>query len=174
MTPYIFGVEGKPGVGKTTVIERIAPELVRRGHRVGIVRCSLAAGAGAQPDQGRLAGMPAAVAGPEQFTLFPKGLTVDSAWLASALGDVDLVLVEGCTGGNWPKLEVHSGRGPLLCAGDPWLMAVTGPVQPRRCPVPWYHWDEVLQLANLIENARSLGMAGGARGFPSGPPSHLP
>lgn len=162
--PYIFGIAGWSGAGKTTMVERLLPELVRRGYRVGTIQHDLHGGEAGRPGQGiqrhRTAGAVATVRiGPDQMLLFRQGSPPPPEELAFLLGEVDLVLAEGFRGAAWPKLEVHRGSGPLACAGDPWLMAVAGPRQPRRCPAPWYHWDEIVQIAHVIENARALGVA---------------
>lgn len=165
MPPYVFCVAGRTGTGKTTLVERLLPELVRRGYRVGTLihdpRGFKANQAGQNTWGHCSAGAVATlIMGPERMALLRQDVPPATEQLIPLLGAVDLVLADGLPEAAWPKLEMHPGTGPLVCTGDPWLVAVAGPKQPRGCPVPWYHWDEIIQIAHVIENARSLGLAG--------------
>lgn len=158
MQPYVFGIIGLSGTDTAILVERLIPELVRRGHRIGTLREDAGERNTGEAWRYHHAGATSSVvAGPSRTALLRSGPSPEPSTLLPLLGDVDLVLVEGFFKEKWPKLEVHRGIGPLACLGDPWLVAVAGPVQPRGCPAPWYHWDEVSQIANAIENASSLG-----------------
>ncbi len=165
MPPYVFGIAGWSKTGKTTMVERLLLELARRGRRVGTLKHDVHGFEADHPGKDswrhRSAGSAATIiVGPDQMALFRQGPPSDPEQLIPMLGEVDLVLAEGFKRASWPKLEIHRGSGPLACADDPWLVAVAGPEQPRSCPVPWYHWDEIAEIVNVIENARSLGLAG--------------
>lgn len=160
MQPSIFGIIGLSGQDRALLMERLIPELIRRGHRVGTILEDPANAAVDDVNRYRRAGAVASViTDPNRTTLMRSGPSSDLPGLISLLGDVTLVLAEGFSDRKWPKLEVYGGRGPLAYCKDPWLVAVAGPSQPRGCPTPWYHWDEVIQIANVIENAQPLRRA---------------
>lgn len=129
MAPHMFGIIGWSRTGKTTVTERLVVEFRRRGYRVATLK---------HDDEGTP---------PPVQAIVPL------------LGDVDLVVVEGFEEANWPKLEMHEGSGTLSRAGDPWLVAAAGPRRPRSCPVPWYHWDEITLICDMMENILRAGLA---------------
>jgi len=161
VAPNVFGLCGWSKAGKTTLIERLVPELVHRGHRVGTLKHDvhgfLADTPGTDSWRHAAAGAIATlIAGPDGLALQRHGPPPPPEFLVGLLGDVDLVLAEGFKGAPWPKLELHRGTGPLACPDDPWLVAVAGPVQPLHCPVPWYHWDEIGAIIDLVENIYSL------------------
>lgn len=151
MQPYVFGIMGVSGQDRAILMERLIPELTRRGHRIGTIVEDPTEMVTAGTARYRRAGaVSSVIAGPGPM---------EPDRLIALLGDVTLVLAEGFANQQWPKLEVHGGSGSLAFQKDPWLVAVAGPAQPRACPTPWYHWDEIPQIANVIENASSLGLA---------------
>lgn len=121
MTPYLIAVVGSSGSGKTSLIERLAPLLTKRGLKVGIVkhahdridldrpgkdswRC-LKAGAEA-----------AAVVGPKQILVMKKNRAAEDE-LAQALkslpAELDLILLEGFHTACVPQIAVADGAGRI-------------------------------------------------------------
>jgi molybdopterin-guanine dinucleotide biosynthesis protein B len=123
----VFGIAGHSGMGKTTLLVRLVPELVARGLRVSMVKHSHKDIEVDRP-------------GKDSYRVREAGchevlLLGDSRWalmhelrgapepsldlLMSRLADCDLVLVEGFKSGDFPKLEVwraEVGRAPLAPA----------------------------------------------------------
>lgn len=164
MAPHIFGIVGWSKTGKTAMVEQLIAEFVRRGYKVATLKHDVhgfeADIPGRDSWRHRAAGaLATCLVGPDQIALFRGGATPSIDQVISMLGDVDLVLAEGFKDANWPKMEMHQGSGPLSRAGDPWLIAAAGPRRPRTCSVPWYHWDEVPQICNMIENTLLAGLA---------------
>jgi molybdopterin-guanine dinucleotide biosynthesis protein B len=146
---------GWSGAGKTRLLERLLPELRRRGHKVGYLKSDVH---GFDMDREgkdtyRLFESGAervAIASPTEGALRFRLQEKDArALLAEHFRGCDLVLVEGFRGSDLPKVEVTSGE-PAVRAGDPTLVAVVadGP-DPR--PVPRFAHSDVEGLARLVE-----------------------
>ncbi|MDY7231291.1 molybdopterin-guanine dinucleotide biosynthesis protein B [Hyalangium rubrum] len=142
--PPALSVVGWSGVGKTTLVERLVPELRARGLRVGVVKHSSDPHplhrSGSDTARFERAGAAlVAFATPAGVQLTVKEAP-DSALLpllARFADSVDLVLVEGWKEGPLPKLEVwREGHGPLLAASRPEVLAVVSdaPALPEGAP----------------------------------------
>ena len=120
----VFGIAGRSGMGKTTLLERLVPELRARGLVVSLIKHSHKAIEIDRPgkDSYRLR-----EAGCQEVLLLGDGrwalmheLRGDAepplAYLLSRIQRCDLVLVEGFKSGDFPKLEVwraSEGKPPL-------------------------------------------------------------
>lgn len=130
--PPALSIIGWSGVGKTTLVERLVPELRSRGLRVGVVKHS----SDQHPlhrtgsDTARFEQSGAALvafATPAGVQLSVKEEPEQALLpLLERFGDrVDLVLVEGWKDGPLPKLEVwREGHGPLLASTHSDVLAV--------------------------------------------------
>ncbi|MFT3819178.1 MAG: molybdopterin-guanine dinucleotide biosynthesis protein B [Rubrivivax sp.] len=139
MTMKVFGIAGRSGMGKTTLLERLLPELRARGLVVSLIKHSHKAIEVDRPgkDSYRLreAGcQEVLLLGRDRWALMHE-LRGDAepplAYLLSRIQPCDLVLVEGFKSGDFPKLEVwrdSEGKPPLW---PDWpgivAMAVDGP-----------------------------------------------
>lgn len=142
--PPALSVVGWSGAGKTTLVERLIPELRAQGLRVGVVKHSSDRHplhrAGSDTERFEHAG-----AGLVAFAT-PTGvqITVKEEPTQSLLGllgrfadTVDLVLVEGWKEGPLPKLEVwREGHGALLASSRTDVLAVVSdaPALPEGAP----------------------------------------
>lgn len=153
----IISVVGKSGAGKTTFLERLIPELKRRGYRVAVVKHDVHSFEVDVPgkDSWRLAqaGSDAVViAGPSKLALI-KGLeremTLDE--IAAFLPDADIILTEGYKRGTAPKIEVsrRTVSQELLCAEEELVALVTD--QPFPLKVPQFDLDDVVGVVDLLE-----------------------
>jgi molybdopterin-guanine dinucleotide biosynthesis protein B len=110
----VFGIAGHSGMGKTTLLERLVPELTARGLVVSLIKHSHKAIEIDRPgkDSFRLreAGCSEVLLlGNERWALMHELRGAEEpplAYLLSRLQHCDLVLVEGFKGGDFPKLEV--------------------------------------------------------------------
>ncbi|HEX8702842.1 MAG TPA: molybdopterin-guanine dinucleotide biosynthesis protein B [Myxococcaceae bacterium] len=160
--PPALSVVGWSGAGKTTLVERLIPELRARGLRVGVVKHSSDSHPlhRAGSDTGRFehegaelvafatpAGVQVTVKEPPAQALLPL--------LARFADAVDLVLVEGWKEGPLPKLEVwREGQGTLLAASRTEVLAVVtdAPTLPTGAPVGLRRFGtgEVREIAEFI------------------------
>lgn len=120
----VFGIAGRSGMGKTTLLERLVPELRSRGLVVSLIKHSHKSIEIDRPgkDSYRLR-----EAGCQEVLLLGDGrwalmheLRGDPEpplpYLLSRIQRCDLVLVEGFKSGDFPKLEVwraSEGKPPL-------------------------------------------------------------
>lgn len=158
-TPKVVLIVGYKKVGKTTLIERLIPELAGRGYRVGTVKhhhsdypVSVDT-AGTDTWRHRHAGAASvALATPTDIAMFrdaTSSLTLDQ--LVSTLGATDIVLVEGFHEEARPKIEVLAEpTGEALCKMDRNLIAL---VTPGAGPtaLPSFAPSDIKPLADLIE-----------------------
>jgi molybdopterin-guanine dinucleotide biosynthesis adapter protein len=130
----VFGIAGHSGMGKTTLLERLVPELTTRRLVVSLIKHSHKAIEIDRPgkDSYRLreAGCSEVLLlGNERWALMHELRGADEpplAYLLSRLQRCDLVLVEGFKGGDFPKLEVWRAElgKPTLWPAWPGIVAV--------------------------------------------------
>lgn len=169
--PPVITVVGRSGSGKTHLLERLVPELVRRGYRVGVVKHS-AHGFDLDregTDSQRLVKAGSAVVGlvsPTQFALLQhpaRQLRLEEILrlLIPSEGELDLVLVEGFSREKAIKIETHRRElgEDLLC--DPsglWAVVSDSPLD---LSIPRFSWGDIAGLAGLI--ATTFPIAGPPR-----------
>lgn len=160
--PPALSVIGWSGAGKTTLIERLIPELRARGLRVGVVKHS----SDPHPlhrsgsDTARFEHEGAALTGfatpaGVQLTVKDEPGKALLPLLQRFADAVDLVLVEGWKEGPLPKLEVwREGPEPLLAAARSDVLAVVtdAPRLPEGAPegLRRFRTDELRALAEFI------------------------
>ena len=153
----IIGVVGKSRSGKTTLIERLIPEIKQRGYRVGSVKH---AHHGFEIDQKgkdsyrhRAAGADVVVvASPDEIAMV-KRIEHDSLDnLECFFDDVDLVLVEGYKRTRHPKIEIFdksSHAVPLGLSSEELIAFVSDDIV--EVDVPFYQRDQIAEIGDLIE-----------------------
>jgi molybdopterin-guanine dinucleotide biosynthesis adapter protein len=112
--PPIVAVVGKKKSGKTTLVERLVAELVRRGRRVGTIKHGHDFDLdteGTDSWRHRAAGSARTVlAGPDGYAVvgtWPGGRALGPRELAARhLDDLDVVIVEGFKAEDVPKIEI--------------------------------------------------------------------
>lgn len=170
----VFGIAGHSGMGKTTLIERLVPELASRSLRVSLIKHSHKSIDIDRPgkDSYRLreAGCSEVLLlGNDRWALMHE-LRADAEppldYLIGRLQQCDLVLIEGFKHGDFPKLEVWR---PELGAATLWPhwpgivgIASDGPrpatvdAQPSQIPA-WLELSDARALADfVIEHARPI------------------
>ncbi|WP_201492339.1 molybdopterin-guanine dinucleotide biosynthesis protein B [Rubrivivax sp. A210] len=139
----LFGIAGWSGMGKTTLLERLTPELTRRGLVVSLIKHSHkhidVDRPGKDSHRLREAGCSEVLLlGHDRWALMHelRGAPEPSLdYLVSRLQACDLVLIEGFKHGDFPKLEVWRpalGK-ELLWPQWPGIAAIAsdGPAPPR-------------------------------------------
>ena len=163
-----FSVVGKSNTGKTTLIEKLLPELKRRGYRVATVKHDVHGfeidHEGKDSWRHRQAGADVVViASPDKMAMI-EALSGESPLedILARVRGVDLIITEGFKRGPMPKIEVlRSARSmDLLCAGDPLLLAIASDVLlngTAPAAVPVFDWNDTTGLVDLIQR-RFLGV----------------
>ncbi len=159
--PPVVSIISKKNSGKTTLLEKLIPELKARGFRVGTVKHDIHGfdidHEGKDTYRHKASGAEAVViASPWKLSLIK-----DTAreWrleqvVATYMADMDIVLTEGYKRAQMPQVEVFRSaahKTPLHVKGDcDNLLAIMSDV-PMDLGVPSIDIDDVGALANLIE-----------------------
>jgi molybdopterin-guanine dinucleotide biosynthesis protein B len=165
----VFGIAGHSGMGKTTLLERLVPELTRRGLVVSLIKHSHKAIEIDRPgkDSYRLreAGCSEVLLlGKDRWALMHERRGADEPpldYLLSRLQDCDLVLVEGFKGGNFPKLEVWRAEvgKPTLWPLWPGIVAIACDTALTLPDVTRLDLADVAAVAGFVlSNAAPLGV----------------
>ncbi|MCG6909188.1 MAG: molybdopterin-guanine dinucleotide biosynthesis protein B [Deltaproteobacteria bacterium] len=159
----IIKVVGKSNSGKTTLIEKVIPEMKKRGYRVGSVKHSHHGIEIDQPGKDsyrhKMAGADTVVvASPDEFAVLKKAKTDDLDNLEHFFTDVDLVLVEGYKRADRPQVEVFDRKRheePYALSSDNGIagqmFAFVSDDDVVIEGVPLFKRDQVTELCDLIE-----------------------
>jgi molybdopterin-guanine dinucleotide biosynthesis protein MobB len=154
--PPVVAVVGRSGSGKTTLLSRLVPSLRSRGFLVGVVKHHGHATPFDTPgkDTYRLSEAGADVVigvSSVQVALFAPRREVDGLTQAlSLIGDVDLVLAEGFSSSQLPRIEVHrSGRSDSLLSAPEDLIAIVSDA-PWDLGPPVFSPDSMEPLVDLL------------------------
>jgi molybdopterin-guanine dinucleotide biosynthesis protein B len=120
--PPIISIVGKSSTGKTTFLEKLIRELTSRGYKVATIKHSHHSITFDDPNKdswrhaqaGAAATMVSSTTAIQVIKPIPRELTIEE--LARNLGeDYDIILTEGFSRGDAPKIEIHRKEaGPLL------------------------------------------------------------
>jgi len=159
-TQRVFGVAGWKNSGKTTLVERLIAEFVRRGWRVATVKHAHHAADMDRPStdsfRHRVAGASeVALVGGERFAIMREQADAPLVDVLARLAPADLVLIEGYKRERHPKIEVRAaGGGPSLAASDPTVVAIAADERPSDTSLPWFRRDDVAGIADFIAARR--------------------
>lgn len=162
----VFGLAGWSGSGKTTLVVKLLPELKGKGFSVSTIKHTHHSfdmdKPGKDSHEHRIAGATEVmVSSSARWALLHElrgAPEPDVKSLIARMAPVDILLVEGFKAYPHPKLEVHRpvlGK-PLLCAGDPNVVAVASDTALPQVPVPVFALDDVAGIAGFI--LRFLGL----------------
>ena len=155
--PIIIAVVGNSNSGKTTLLEKLIPELKSRGHRVATVKHAPRDvhfdKSGTDSWRHIQAGSETTViSSPDRVVLIKavsQPATLDD--IARLLGeDYDIVLAEGFKQDDVPKIEVYRPEsGPLLTDLKRLFAVVTD--DPVTTKARQFRWSDIKGLADLLE-----------------------
>lgn len=157
MAPIIC-VVGKSDVGKTTFLEKLIPELVRRGYRVGTIKHDVHGFDIDKPGKdtwkhAQAGSGTVVISAADKLAVIKRvdrEATLDE--IALLVGDsVDVVLTEGFKRSNKPKIEVSRREkgAELLCEERELVAVVTDNEFDLRAPQ--FGLDDAAGVADLIE-----------------------
>ena len=111
----VFGVTGWKNAGKTTLVERLVAEFVRRGWRVATIKHAHHDVDVDQPGRDsfrhRAAGATeVAVVGGHRYAIMREQEEPTLAEVLARMAPADLILIEGFKRERHPKIEVRSGE----------------------------------------------------------------
>jgi molybdopterin-guanine dinucleotide biosynthesis protein B len=154
--PAIISIVGKSGCGKTTLIEKLLPELKNRGYRIGTIKHAAHEvefdKEGKDSWRHRRAGADAVlVVAPKIIALVKNAGDQDIDKLDKYFDDMDIVFTEGFKSGDKPKIEIFRPEvhRELLCQDETQLVAVVtdASINPG---VPVFGLDDVTGLADFV------------------------
>ena len=156
--PPVIAIIGKKNSGKTTLIEKLIPELINLGFRVGTIKHHHGAIGMDQPGKDtwrhKQAGAHAVVlSSPSGLGLIrdtPREIPVPEL-VDLYFSDIDLVLTEGYKKEVLPKVEIFRSTvhaEPLSDPGED-LIAMMSDVEVDR-DIPRFRLDETRQLAEFL------------------------
>lgn len=153
----IISVVGKSNVGKTTLLEKLLPELKKRGYRVATIKHDVH---GFSIDQPGKDTWKHARAGADIVVIssFEKMATIEKVdrektldEIGAKLENVDIIITEGYKRQDKPKIEVHRAEvsDTLLCEKEELFALATD--TPFNMGVPEFDLDDSSGLMDLIE-----------------------
>lgn len=161
MVPPVISIISKKNSGKTTLLEKLIPELKHRGYRIGTIKHDTH---GYEIDHEgkdtwrhkRAGATTVAISSPWKVSLIKDvaaELDIDTI-VKDYFPDVDIVITEGYKKAGMPQIEVFRSRAhdaPLHVKGQTGtLVAVLSDI-PVDLGVPRFHIDDVRALADFIE-----------------------
>jgi molybdopterin-guanine dinucleotide biosynthesis protein B len=158
----VIGLCGWSGAGKTTLMVKLIPVLISRGHAVSTLKHAHHAFDVDQPGKDSFAHRAAGarevlVASANRFALMHElrgAAEPPLTALLARLSPVDFVLVEGYKRDSHAKIEVHrvtNGK-PLLYPEDSSVRALASDGGFLATSLPQAHLDDVEAIATLVEH----------------------
>ncbi|OQW62874.1 MAG: molybdopterin-guanine dinucleotide biosynthesis protein MobB [Proteobacteria bacterium HN_bin10] len=157
MAPHIISFVGRSNSGKTTLIERLIPELVRAGYRVATVKH---AGHGFDLDTEGKDSWRHKRAGASAVLVLSKGSLamfkdVPEETKLTELRDryldnsIDLIIAEGWKSEGYPKIVVIRDQAGEVPVSPDGLLAVVSN-KPIQYHVPLFDPDDIPKIADFI------------------------
>ena len=160
MTIPIVSIVGKSSAGKTTLLEKIIPELIKRGYRAATIKHDIHGfeidHEGKDSWRHKKAGAHTTViSSPLQVALVEDvdhDQTLDEI-RKGYIKRVDIILTEGYKGNPFPKIEVFRSelRRMPLCKKEDNLLAIASDIK-LDIGVPCFDINDAQSLVDLIEN----------------------
>jgi len=155
--PPIVSIVGKSESGKTTLMEKLLGELKSRGYRVATVKHTAEKLSFDEPGKDSWrhiqAGSEAVlISSPDKMVLIkPTSAKISLEQIAHLIGeDYDIILTEGFSQGNAPKIEVHRKKaGPPLTSVKKLIAIATD--EPLDTKARQFSLEDTKGLADLLE-----------------------
>jgi molybdopterin-guanine dinucleotide biosynthesis protein B len=160
MTIPIVSIVGKSNSGKTTLVEKLIPELIKRGYRVATIKHNKHGfdidHEGKDSWRHKKAGACATVIACPTCIALIEDIDRDQSLdeiRDKYIKDADVILAEGYKGNPFPKIEVFRSelKRELLCGKEDNLLALAADVK-LDADVPCFDVNDIRSIADLIEN----------------------
>ncbi len=155
--PPILLIVGKSKVGKTTLIEKLVPELKKRGYKIGTIKH---AHHGFEIDRKGKDSRRHQEAGADTVIVASRGkiaMVKKDPWqslenLTGYLQDMDLIITEGFKRENKPKIEIFraAAHKKPSCLDDEKLIAFVTDTE-FNVKVPSFDLEDIERIADFIE-----------------------
>jgi molybdopterin-guanine dinucleotide biosynthesis protein B len=156
--PPMISIVGKTQSGKTTLIEKLIPELKKRGYKIGTVKHAYHAfdmdKEGKDSWRHKAAGADTViVASPGKIAMVKDENTEGLDAVEKYFDDMDLVIIEGFKRKDRPKIEIlrAARNNEPLCRDNPDLIALVTDTDVD-LNIPRFGLEDIEALADLIEN----------------------
>jgi len=157
--PPVIAFIGKPDSGKTTLLEKLIPELHRRGYRIGTIKHHVHAFEMDKPGKDtwrhkQAGASTVALSSPTGLGVIrdvPEDLPIEEL-VGRYYGDIDLVIAEGYKRLGLPKIEVFRQAlhpEPLPDRDETWVAMVSDTAGSK--DLPCFGLDDVVGLADFLE-----------------------
>ncbi len=157
--PPVIAFIGKPDSGKTTLLEKLIPELRRRGYRIGTIKHHVHTFEMDKPGKDtwrhkQAGASTVALSSPTGLGIIrdvTEDLTIEEL-VGRYYGDIDLVITEGYKRLGLPKIEVFRKAlhgEPLPDRDDTWVAMVTD--APEATNIPCFGLDDIIGLADFLD-----------------------
>ncbi len=151
----VYSIVAFSNTGKTTMLERLIPELKRRGLKTAVIKHDAHEFEMDKPgkDSWRLsqAGAVVTVVASQTKAAIIENRFIPIDELIAHISDVDIILTEGYKHGPWPKIALQRGGNdkPLPLKPEDCLAVMTDvPVESDKTPV--LGLEDVSELADII------------------------
>lgn len=160
MTTPIVSIVGKSNSGKTTLIEKLIPELMKRGYKVATIKHNVHGfdidHEGKDSWRHKKAGAQTTVIASADRVALIEDLDHDHSLdeiRDKYIKGADIILSEGFKGNPFPKIEIFRSelKRELLCKKEDNLLAVVSDVI-LDIGVPCLDINDITGIADLIEN----------------------
>jgi molybdopterin-guanine dinucleotide biosynthesis protein B len=160
MPTPIISIVGKSNSGKTTLVEKLIPELIKRGYRVATIKHNKHGfdidHEGKDSWRHKQAGAcTTVIACPTRVALIED---IDRDYSLGEIRDkyikdANVILAEGYKGNPFPKIEVFRSelKRELLCGKEDNLLAIASDVK-IDIDVPCFDINDIKSIADLIED----------------------
>lgn len=157
--PPVIAFIGKPDSGKTTLLEKLIPELSRRGYRIGTIKHHVHTFEMDKPGKDtwrhkQAGACTVALSSPTGLGLIhdvSEDLSIEEL-VGRYYGDIDLVITEGYKRLGLPKIEVFRQAlhaEPLPDRDETWVAMVSDTAGPQ--DLPCFALNDVIGLADFLE-----------------------
>jgi molybdopterin-guanine dinucleotide biosynthesis protein B len=151
----VFGVTGWKNAGKTTLVERLVGEFVRRGWRIATIKHAHHAvdidRPGTDSWRHRAAGASeVALVGGQRYAIMREQSEPALAEILPRLAPADLVLIEGFKGDSHPKIEVRADHTRPMDVSAHTIVAIAADHRPPAGTLPWFARNDISAIADFI------------------------